>query len=249
MIKRGTVRADKKIFWAYKISKAKKYETWLSKEKFAHYENNRKKYSSTKLKKYREEQAKLDPEDRNSLGKYNPENGLYYIRMNSNGKPRYGTLEQVEKFRLTRKTYQKKRYEKFLKTIPLPNVCLGDKHPTDPNLIVIEIRNNRIKYGAPEVLEKRRARIKLCGELYRKQKGKEIVQKAREIRYAKMQYLRENPSLRFRRGDTNPLTGWKFWGYSSLGNEVWLHPEEFAVRRDIFNRKRLEHYYKKKLNK
>jgi len=43
MIKRGTVRADKKIFWAYKISKGKKYEIWLSKEKFSQYETNRKK--------------------------------------------------------------------------------------------------------------------------------------------------------------------------------------------------------------
>ena len=128
MIRRGTVREDGKLFWAYKVSKGKKYEIWLSKEKYDSYEKTRKKYYSAKLEKYRDDQSKLDPKDRNTFGKYNPENGLYFIRLNSNSIPQYGTLEEVEKFRSKRRAHQKANYDKMIEKTPLPTVCLGDKH-------------------------------------------------------------------------------------------------------------------------
>ncbi len=245
-IRRGTVREDGRVFWAYRVRKGKRYEAWVTKESFAKFEATRKKYSQSGVKKYKEEQEKLPPEQRNYLGKYNPENGLYFIRIYMNGTPRYGTLEDVQNFKIKRKQQQKSNYYKSKAEIPPPSVCLGDPHPTDPNLVVVTIRGHNVKYGPIEKLQKRRERIRQAGIIYRKSKGNELVKKYKEIRHQKLKKIKENPELKFRRGDVNPITNWKFWGYSALGNEVWLHPDEFVTRRTEFNRKRLEAYYKKR---
>jgi hypothetical protein len=246
MIRRGTVREDGKVFWAYRKTKTRTGEIWVSRDTFLKYEASRIKYSQSKMMAYKKSQESLPPDERNYLGKYNPENGLYFIRVYASGTPRYGTLEDLQNYKLKRRRQQRDCYKLNKTKIPASSVCLGDKHPNDPNLVVVEIRGHKVKYGPMQKLEKRRENIRLSGIEYRKIKGKKIVEKSREIRQKKLQFLRENPHLKYSRGDLNPLTGWKFWGYSALGNEIWLHPDDFVVRRAEFNKKRLEHYYAKR---
>lgn len=249
MIRRGTVRADGKIFWSYRKTQTRTGEIWVTKEAFEKYTLGRTHYNKKKMLNYKKNQQNLPPEERNYLGKYNPEKGLYFIRVNGSGSPKYGTLEDVAAFKKTRRQQQRNAYSQNKLQNPAPTVCLGDKHPSNPELVVVEIRGHKIKYGPLQKLKNRREKIRQTGIEYRKIKGQELVAKAREIRHQKQQYLRENPHLKYNRGDINPLTGWRFWGYSALGNEIWLHPDDFSVRKEVFNKKSLERYYAKKHQK
>lgn len=246
MVRRGTVREDGKVFWAYKLRKNKKYEQWITREKFEQYDGVRIKRYKLLKEKYQESQDKLPPDQRNFLGRCDPETGLYFIRLQTNGKPKFGTLEELENYKKNRRRLQRECYAKIKSITPPPSVCLGDKHPTDPNLVVVEIRSHKVKYGPIEKLQKRREKIKQSSVIYRQLNGKKIVDKYREIRQKKLQERKKNLNLKFRRGDIDPITKWKFWGYSALGNEIWIHPDEFVERRTVFNKKRLDHYYAKR---
>ena len=245
MIRQGTVRADGKLFWAYRNTKNRTGEVWVTKETFAKYVEKRREYARKRMMAYKKNQENLPIEERNYLGKFNPENGLYFIRVSGSGTPKYGTIEDVATFKAKRREEQRNAYMQNKIKNPTPNVCLGDKHPTTPDLFLVEIRGHKIKYGPLQKLLDRREKIRQSGIKLRKTEGKRIVEKARKIRQQLYQHLKENPHLRFRRGDISPLTGWKFWGYSTLGNEIWLHPDDFAVRRAEFNRKGMERYHAK----
>ncbi len=247
MFRKGFVRDDGKIFWSYKSSKnKKKYQVWLTKEKFDQYESARITSYKRRIEKYKKNQEKLPIEQRNFKGKYNPETGLYFICLHASGTPKFGTLAELEAYKLKRREQQRIAYEKRKSKIPPPNVCLGDKHPSIPDLVVVEIKNHKVKYGPVEKLQKRRERIKLLSTIYRQKKGKEIVEKYKQIRHEKQKQRKENPHLKFSRGDVNPLTKWKFWTYSALGNEVWLPPEEFDKKRAAHNKKVIAAYHAKK---
>lgn len=247
MLRRGAERSDGKIFWAYrKGKKEKRYEIWVTKEKYE--KNNLLRLQKYRLciQKYKESQLKLPVEDRNSFGKFNSQVGLYFIRLSSKGEPKFGTLEDVYQYKIKKRKQQRNCYAKIRSRIPLPSVCLGDQHPSDPNLFVIEIRNHQVKYGPFEKLKARREKLKQQSREYRQKKGAELIEKYRDIRQSKQKERRENTHLKFRRGDINPITEFRFWGYSSLGNEIWLPYEEFMQRKTEYNKKRLEYYHKKK---
>lgn len=247
MLRRGVVRGDGKIFWAYRTGRNKKrYEIWVTKQKFDNYESARLQKYHLCMKKYKESQAELPVDERNSFGKYNSQTGLYFIRLSSKGAPIFGTLEELQTFKIQKRQQQKNWYAKIRSCTPLPTVCLGDQHPSDPNLFVVEIRNHKVKYGTLQKLQDRRNKLKKLSREYRQKKGSELTKKYREIRQVKQKERKENPHLKFRRGDINPITNHRFWGYSTLGNEIWLSNEEFIPRRIEYNKKRLEYYHAKK---
>jgi len=231
MLKRGTTREDGKIFYAYRKRKNKPTkEIWLTKEQFEKWETTRKKYRDNGLNAYKKEQMKLPKEERNVLGKYNPENGLYFIQIFCNAKIRYGTWEEVQEFRERRKRNQRIASKRRKTETPLPTVCVGDKHPTDENLIVIKIRYNKVFYGPPEKLEHRKQQQKIWHKKHCEKFNK--VEQYKKIRQEKLKFLNENPHLKFKRGDVNPVTSQRFWGYTTLGNENWLTIENFEKKKE-----------------
>jgi hypothetical protein len=242
MINRGTVRADGKVFWAYKSRNGKKFECWVTPEQLKKWDEGRRRYVQAKRAEYLDQQSKLPPEERNHFGKYNPENGLYFIKVGTNGKPMWGNLEKLQKYKKALIDNDAK-YRKNLKdNLPPPSVCVGDKHPTDNNLYVIRIWSNKVYYGTLEKLNSRRQKSVESGRLYSAKNREAIRTRALNKRKKLREFLAENPHLKFSRGDVDPITNQFFWGYSCIGKEVWLDQETFKNRRNTHNEKRRKYH-------
>jgi len=231
MIRRGTVREDGRIFWCYKVRKNKKrYECWLTPEQFKEWDAKRIQYAKRKRAEYNAQQKALPPEERNYIGKYDPATGLYFLQIMTNGKPQYGTFEKLQEFK-EKALKRSKNYSKKCKAqLPLPNVCVGDDHPTDKNLVVVKIWNRRIYYGTRESLQAKREKQRERERIYRQKES--ISERRRIMRNEVFEHLKKNPHLRMKRGYQNPITKELFWCYNSFGKEMWLRPDEFVRRRN-----------------
>lgn len=113
MPKRGTVREDGKIF----IKMIKGKEFWGSQEQWDNNEKWRKEYMEKQRNHYRTVERKY------KIGEYNPENGLYFMRLCGNYKPIWATFEQVEAYKAQRKEIKQKYKARMMPN--KENVILG----------------------------------------------------------------------------------------------------------------------------
>jgi hypothetical protein len=230
-IHRGTTRPDGKMFWAYRYRYGKKTEIWIKPEQYQRRENTRIAYARNRNNKMREKIQAVPLEERNHVGKYCPEKGLYFLRSYVSGNAVYGTLEELKAFRLKQKKRNRNYLDSCKERFPLPNLSFGDQHPNDPNLFVVAVRRNKLFFGTREQYESKRQRLNESYKKY-KQKNREIIKiKNKKITEEKTKFLNENPHLKRFRGDIDPLFNKIFWGYSSIHNEVWLKPDVYHQRR------------------
>jgi hypothetical protein len=240
-IKRKTVREDGKIFWAYKHKNGTKKEVWLSPKVFERWDQVRKNYVNKKYKKYLEQQNELPDEERNYRGKCDPQTGLYFIRVSTCGKPVFGSKEELEKY-INQNKKSKSRYYYRCAKLPAPTFCVGDPHPQTPNLFVKRIFGHKIYWGTKKEADNN---IENRNNSYKKYKNKNkdsIKDRNKQARNIVMENLKNNPHLKRRRSDIDPILGRFFWGYSCRGKEVWL-------RKDAFERRHKNTKVKRNLNR
>jgi hypothetical protein len=244
-LKRGAVREDGKIFYAYRSCKRNSTAIWLSPESYKRVIDRDRARSKRLLQNYKEKQNSLPPEERNYKGKFIPETGLYFAYVNTSGVPIYKNEAEYNKW-LERRRSTHRRFHARCKQLPAPSCLLGDPHPTIPNLFVKRIYGHKVTYGTLE--EATRARLKRnesCKkhrDIHKERRKKRL----QELRNARMNFLKENPHLRRSRGDIDPVLGQIFWGYSNMGNELWYDPARFAEKKAKFSAQRQKRYYKKK---
>jgi len=214
-MKRGTVREDGMIYFRLKKGK----EEWLTKERY--------KEEIAKEKKYRLKCRQMYYAMRKevfSFGQYDEKRNLYYIGISSSGKPIWRNKKFLER-RIARNVISKKRYYQKCCMMPATDFKLGDPHPENPNLFVILKLGNRITWGdakrLAEYKEKRR-----------------IWELKRDFRNKRKKAKRLEGVEKIIKGTKRPDKNLIFWKYTDTGNEVWLEPETFAVKREHRNLKR-----------
>lgn len=242
-IRRNTPRADGKVFWAYKYRKGEKIEVWITPEQFERREVTRRKYAKKQAQKCLENKIRLPKEERNHIGQYNPETGLYFIRYDDKGLPVWRVKEFLDKLR-ARNKISRKIYSQKGKLLPLPNVCVGDPHPETSGLYVKCIRNRRIFYGTMEEVEELKSRLSKTYKKYKQKNKQEIKLKNASRRKEIMKSL--NSELKRKRGDIDPMAQKIFWGYNGRGDEVWFKKEIFVIKRNCFIKKRREQRARRK---
>lgn len=232
-LKRGTVREDGKLLWRIKDGK----EIWVTKEQYQKREKTRKNYCKKRYEKWKEE---FPLEKRIQRGYLNPETGLYFFSYSILGKEIWLTKDKFESKKITCRKNKLKHYHK-LKKLPPPSVCPGDKHPEKPDLYVVRLCANKVVWGTYEQYCKHKEARNASYRKYHERARLKKVERSKEIREERLSYLKDNPSLKRRRGDIDPILNLIFWGYSSYGNEVWMTPERFTSKRldGIANRKKL----------
>jgi hypothetical protein len=240
--KKGDIREDGRLFWKYDGKVCLGRPIWLTPESFAKMENSVKSRNKRHLERYKEEQSKLPPEERNYRGKFIPETGLYFAYVSTSGKAVYKTAEEYKAwiFKL-RKTCR--NYHSRCKKLPPPSCVVGDRHPTNPNLYVRRIYGHKVFYGTYE--EAQRC-IKAAQERNIKHKLKnriKIKERCNELRNERLKHTIDNPELRRKRGDIDPVLGRVFWEYSHCGFERWVSKEKYdekIAKRRIAHLKRTE---------
>lgn len=228
-IKRKSVRADGKLFWAYKYKNGEKIPVWISPEMFERWDAVRRNYAKRKYAKYLEQQKNLPEEQRLHRGKFDPITGLYFIRVSTVGKPVWGSKQKLEKY-ISQNQKAKIAYYNRCTKLEAPSVCLGDPHPSIPGLVVRRIYGHKLFYGTVEQAQKHALSRMESYKRY-KAKNKELIKKrSAENRKLKMENLRNNPHLMRKRGDVDPILGKIFWEYNYLGNPIWLDKKHFEEK-------------------
>lgn len=117
-MKRGTVREDGKVLLRTHYGQ----QIWGTVEQY-----NRLVATQYRWVTERRLKSKLDKQWR--IGEQDPETGLYFIRTMGNYKLKFGTLEELEEFRVKRKNIFKNYKEKKHK-----NTCIYKRGDIDPIL-------------------------------------------------------------------------------------------------------------------
>jgi len=233
-IKRRTVREDGKIFWGYKRYKKSKYPIWIRPETFAKWEEVRR--AGARRKNLRDkEKARKIYENPPKFGTFNPETGLFYLRKTADGIGRWGTRDEYEKLKERINKYKKAYVERCKLKYPVPEICPGDKHPTKEGLFVIRIIGHKPQYGTWQEYVNRKEKMLQIYKNYRKNNKEQIKEKRKSARQAAFDMLAQNPHLRRKRGDIDPIFKKLFWKYNGIGKEMWVTPEEFERRRLLVN--------------
>lgn len=244
-IKRKTVRQDGKMFWAYRYKKGKKIEVWLSPDVFERWDETRRKYTRKRYDEFVKKIKDGSQDKKYSRGKYDPETGLYFIRVSTCGKPVFGSIEELQKYINQNRKAKRKYYSRCSKLNP-PSVCVGDPHPTTEGLFVKRIYGNKVFYGTIEEAKKHLDSRRQSYKKYKQNNKAAIKERSKNIRNARMEKIKMNPILKRRRGDIDPVLGKIFWEYNYLGNEIWLHREEFEKKHAKIKQDRKNHHLKRK---
>lgn len=248
-IKRKTSRKDGKVFWGYKNKKGVRSEIWITLQQFEKREKTRRLYVRKNQEEFTQQQLMLPVEERWHVGKYNPENGLYFIRVGSNGKPTFGTKDKLDALRKINKISRKK-YNQNCKNLPLPSVCVGDQHPSNPSLYVKRIFGNKIFYDTFDRVQDKIRRLKLSYKNYKIRHKEEIKKRNLKAKEEKKKFFRENAHLKRSRGDIDPILGLIFWGYKDNGKEIWCTPEKFQAKRlQTIQKRRRQRQLRKEVGK
>lgn len=230
-IKRGTERSDGKVFWGYDYDSKDLKEVWITKIQFEKREMTRRSYLRKKIEDYKQKQLSLPKEERNYMGKYNPETGLYFIRVGSSGKEVWGTIEKLTHIRQLNKKARKK-YHKKCYSIEKPNLVAGDPHPFEKGLFVVRTVGGKVFYGTKEQYLSKSERLRKTYKKYKLNHREEIERRKKQAKEKFVNFFRENPHLKRRRGDVDPVLNKVFWQYSVAGKEIWMSPEAFKEKRD-----------------
>lgn len=236
-IKRNTERPDGKLFWGYKNKNGRRVEIWITKIQFEKRNNTRLNYIRKKHEEYKQKQLSLPVEERNYMGKYNPETGLYFIRVSTVAKEVWGSLEQLNHIRDLNKKATKKYYKKC-NSMNKPHVVPGDPHPTQDDLFVVRIMGGKVFYGTKEQYLDKARRARLIYKNYKQRHREKIKRRKKESKEKVFNFLKEHPHLRRSRGDIDPIYGKIFWQYNDCGKEIWMRPEEFVKKRNKANANR-----------
>lgn len=236
-IKRKTERPDGKVFWAYAIKNGKRVEIWISRAQFEKRENTRRKYVRQKQQEYQKNQLSLPDDQRNYIGKYNPENGLYFIRVSTVGKAVWGSLEQLNHLRNLNKKARKKYYIKCY-TMQKLAVVPGDPHPTQEGVFVVRIMGGKVFYGTKDQYLEKSKKLINNYKKYKSKNKEEIKRRKKECREKNINFLKQHPHLKRSRGDIDPICRKIFWQYNEYGKEVWMRPEVFEKKRNKANANR-----------
>ncbi len=132
---RGYVREDGMVYLRKKEGK----EIWGTKERFEKMEKNRLEY----MEKKRLEYNQIPVEKRIKIGTYNPETGLYFIRIGGNLAPIWGTKEKLEQYKNMKKTMAKNYKMAKLKTkviIPKDSPLRRRRGDIDPVLNLVFLK-------------------------------------------------------------------------------------------------------------
>lgn len=227
--RKGDVREDGRLFWAYEGKASLKRPIWLTPKSFAKMNETAKARNKRHLERYKEEQSKLPPEERNYRGKFIPETGMYFAYVSTSGKAVYKTADEYKAwvFRL-RKTCR--AYHSRCKKLPAPSCVVGDRHPTDPNLYVKRIYGHKVFYGTFDEAQKS-AKAAQDRNIKHKLKNRiQIKKRCKQLRDERLKHTIDNPELRRKRGDIDPVLGKVFWEYSVCGFERWLSKEKFEEK-------------------
>lgn len=202
-LKKGDKRSDGKIFWRYQNGQ----EVWITARKYKRY--------SIKVEKYyiaaREagENVSTFP-----LHYQHPDTGLYFAGIYC-GKRRWITYEQMLKDKCVHKLARRKYVEKQ-KALPPTTLKVGDRHPEDDRLYVIDKRYNQVKYGTLKQLQDRQQQQR---DGQRRRAAKDRILKKKRLQAAEVIYKRGM--------DKNGLI---FWSYSNSGREIWLQPDVYKQK-------------------
>jgi hypothetical protein len=227
---RKTRRADGKVFWGMKSKK----EIWITEEQFEKWDSTQKEYARKRAKQW---QDKLPKEKRFKRGFLDEKTGLYFYEYSGIGKPVWVTKEEFdrrkEKARIGRLAYYYR-----LKNLPLPTYAPGDRHPEDPNLVVVRLYANRICWGTEELYKKQLESRSKSYKKYRENKGLFRKESAKQKKQKIFEFYKQNPNLKRSRGDKDFILNRIFWGYSTWGTEIWLSPEKFdqKIKHDKYRR-------------
>ena len=244
-IKRKTVRQDGKMFWAYRYKQGQKKEVWLSPDVFKKWDETRRKYARKQYDEFLKKYKNGSQDKKYCRGEHDPETGLYFIRVSTCGKPVWGSIEELQKY-IGQNRKAKRKYYSRCSSLNPPSVCVGDPHPTTAGLVVKRIYGHKVYYGTIEEAKKHTDSRKESYKKY-KQKNKEAIkQRSKNIRNARMEKIKMNPILKRRRGDIDPVLGKIFWEYNYLGNEIWIHKDDFEKKHAKIKQDRKKYHLKRK---
>lgn len=220
--KRKSRRADGKVFWGMKGNK----EIWITEEQFEKWDEARKKYTRKRAKQW---QKNLPVEQRIKKGTYDSNTDLYFYGYSGIGKPIWITKDKFENYKEKARICRKNYYDR-LKKLPLPKYCIGDKHPEDPNLVVVRLYGNKVCWGTEDQAKSVSMSRLQSYKKYRENRGQIRKASANEKKQKVLQFLSENPHLKRSRGDKDLVLNRIFWGYSVWGTEMWMTPEKFEAK-------------------
>lgn len=203
-LKRGTKRADGKIFFAYSSGREMWYDeaTYYKKLSVLHaYEEKAK----------REFQKKKHP----ILWQFDPHKKLYYAGR-TGAKEKWVTEEECYTLK-KKKERNHKTFRTKTKATSSNKFKVGDRHPNDNNLFYACANNHRPCWKTKTELD-----------IYLKARRASSTKCTIRNRIRKQNILKKFKSIIKRGAEQNNLI---FWDYTSLGKEIWLTPEEFKRRR------------------
>lgn len=228
MPKKGAVREDGLIYLKSRKTRSGQKEVWVDSDTYKRHLETQRLY---RKKRYGAYLQSLGGRKRPKIGQLDPATGLYYITVTGVGAERWGTAEELEKYRRSNNERSKKCQRLRPKT--LSKVCVGQPHPQEPGLFAVIVRGNYVKYGTAEELAEKRSKWREKNRLYR-MTNRERLAKIHKERYdERKRQLDSDPSLRRRRGDIDPVLNLVFWVYSGTLRERWVTPERYKLLRGL----------------
>ena len=223
MPKEGFVREDGKVYWR----KRGEREVWLTPEKYKQYCETRKEHCRISIREYRRRQMELPSDQRNYVGKYDPERNKFFYGISSSGKPIWYDPERYAQLAQVRKKYRRK-YKEKVNALPSSNLKIGDRNPNNPEQYVTHFVGKMPRFGSIEQLQKANA------------ERKRVYAKMRDKYKAIRRIALENLPNKRKRGDIDSVNGKIFWEYDRLAREVWLEPHTYeTLRQQKSNQKKM----------
>lgn len=225
-MRRGTVREDGKIYCRKLYGK----EIWLTKEQYEKREEQRKKYVKMCQNLYKKNRKQV-----RKFGEYDPQKNLYFISISTSGKEVWRSKKFLEKRRENLKK-RKKEYNERCKKLETNTYKLFDQHPNDPNLFVINKVGNKCFYGDIKKVEEKKERLR-------------VIRLKRYFKRKKRKQETLNGTERIKRGTINQENNLIFFGYDSIGKQIWLSSEIYNMKRNKELERRRKNRLLKKLKK
>jgi hypothetical protein len=227
--KRGFVREDGLVFARMQDGK----EVWVTADSYARRENTRRAYVKKAYDAYKRRQLAKPIEDRNYLGRYDPYRDKYFLGLSSSGKEIWGSKDMLIR---KRKMADKRRREfrERCDALEHQDKGFGQPHPTKPGLFVILRIGNKLYYGNQDRLNQISA-------------GRQRSYKKRNIKYRRRRDdILRSLTVRHKRGDIG-TDGLIFWEYTLTAKEIWLAPEDYAIKHKASCDRRKKYHERKKV--